>query len=140
VSPDQLLAEARGLAGRGVPFRHQGRSDSGVDCVGLVLVCLHRVGVLPAEFERQDYGRLSTGELLARVERHCRRLPSATPGCMVLIRWPRDRRPSHVGLYTSEGNLIHCYAQQGRVVEHGFRAPWDRLADSFWALPGVRYV
>lgn len=105
----------------------------------MVLVALHRCGCLPDEFERRDYGRLSTGELLARVEAHCKPLAAPQPGCMVLIRWPRDTRASHVAVYTREGNLIHCYAQSGRVVEHGFRAPWTRWAVSYWALPGVQH-
>lgn len=135
-SPAELIEEARRWIG--VPYRHQGRSARGLDCIGFVIwVCAQR-GILPEDFERRDYGRLPRAELLEKAQHYCTPADSPGPATLVLIRWPGDRLAGHSAICTGE-NLIHCYSVAGKVVEHGFRAPWPRLAVSHWHLPGVHY-
>lgn len=128
----EIVAAARGWVG--VPFRHQGRDrEAGVDCVGLVIVVAQELGLVPANFERNDYGRLPTrGELDAKIMQHC--TPTElTPGCVCAIRWNKEL--AHVAIFTGD-TLIHSYESVGKVVEHGFRGRWVRLVDSTWRLPG----
>lgn len=138
VQAEVLIETARSLARLKVPYLHQGRNLNGLDCIGMVLYVLSKHDVLPPDFERRNYGRLPMGELLDKTSVYCEKIESPINGCMVLIRWPGERRPAHVALY-ADGNLIHCYATVKKVVEHGFRAPWTRWADSYYKLPGVIY-
>lgn len=133
VTAAQVCAEARTWIGK--PYRHQGRGPTDVDCVGLIIVVCGKLGLLPT-VTRTDYGRLPNAELIATARRLC--IPIAEPeaGCLVLIQWPHDSTPAHGALCTGR-NLIHAMGEAGRVVEHGFRGRWRRMAHSFYRLPGV---
>lgn len=138
VQVEALIQTARELARQNVKYLHQGRGLNGLDCIGMVLYILSKHRVLPVDFERRNYGRLPMEELLQKATLYCERIEVPVNGCMVLIRWPGERRPAHVALY-ADGNLIHCYATIGKVVEHGYRKNWVKWTDSFYRLPGVIY-
>ncbi len=138
VKPVELIASARELVKLRTPYLHQGRTLHGLDCIGMIIYLLSKHKMLPAEFERTNYGRLPMAELLEKAAAYCKEVLEPQDGCMVLIAWPGDRRPSHAALY-AEGNLIHCYASIGKVVEHGHRKKWKDWTDSYWELPGVTY-
>jgi cell wall-associated NlpC family hydrolase len=134
VTPQQIIAEARQWVG--VPFRHQGRARSGIDCVGLPIVVGQALGVLSRGLDVANYGRLPSAELVERLTQHCSRLPAPVPGSLVAIAWTRTA--AHVALCAGD-TLIHAYESVGRVVEHGYRGRWLKLTHSAWALPGVLY-
>lgn len=137
ISAQALIAEARTWVG--VPFLHQGRSRSGVDCAGFVVAMMRSAGVLPRDFQDiSNYARRPNGELRTLISRHCVRAHKEAPGLLVLIRWPRELEPSHVAFLTGT-TLIHCYQRQRSVVEHSYRGIWKRDAHSLWLLPGVTY-
>lgn len=139
ILPSEVIAQARTWIG--VPFRHQGRGRLGVDCAGFLVELMKAAGELPRDYEEPpNYGRAPARELIEVVRRYCGPAARAPrfPGALVLIRWPRDRQPSHVGLCTGV-TLIHCYQREGGVVEHGYRGPWERVTHSLWRLPGVAY-
>lgn len=138
MKPEVLIAAARELVIAKVPYRHQGRTPLGLDCIGLVILICERLGLIPEEFERNNYGRLPQGELLEKAQKHCAPLPSPVPGALILIRWPGDRAPAHAALCTGD-NLIHSYARLGHVVEHGYRGHWVKRTAAVLALPGVSY-
>jgi cell wall-associated NlpC family hydrolase len=83
------------------------------------------------------YGRLVDGKLLASVEKHCLRLEEPEPACLILLRFPGSRVPTHMALMTENGNMIHANSDHGKVVEHGYRHPWTVMKHSLWRLPGV---
>jgi len=134
-----LIVQARTWVG--VPFRHQGRGRAGVDCAGFLGALMKAAGALPEDYiEPTNYGRAPDRELIEVVRRYCTPAARAPtfPAALVLMRWPKNKQPSHVGLCTGS-TLIHCYAREGGVVEHGYRGPWPRVTHSLWRLPGVRY-
>lgn len=137
IDADAVVREARTWIG--VPFLHQGRNRSGVDCVGLPIVVLRGLGAIEDDFEIPDYARFPyQGILEQRLMAHCTRLPDFVPGCLVPIRWGRTM--AHVAIYTNTDTLIHAMERYGKVIEHGFRGMWrTRYAQGAWALPGVRY-
>lgn len=135
VVPYDVIEAARALIG--TPYRHQGRTVNGVDCVGLPILIMDRLGVVPKELTRANYGRLTHAELLSTTERYCIRLPQPELGCLLLIRWPREESPGHSAIYMDKG-IIHAWQMLQRVVEHGYRGAWVRLTHSCWRLPGVR--
>ena len=136
-TPAAVVHEARGWVG--VPFRHQGRDRTGVDCVGLPIMVLQRLTALPADFEILNYPRTPyQGNLEQRLIAHCTRLPTPVPGCLIALKWHRTL--AHVAIYTDTDTLIHALERHRAVIEHGFRGLWrSRFAQGAWALPGVRY-
>lgn len=135
MTPEAVIAEARTWLG--VPYRHQGRTRLGIDCVGLPIVVGQALGLWPPRFEIANYGRLPSAELAERVQAHCQRIPQAIPGALIMIAWTRTA--AHVAICTGT-TMIHAYESVGRVVEHGYRGRWIRMTHSAWVLPGVRYV
>jgi hypothetical protein len=122
----------------GVPYVHQGRSRFGVDCIGLPICVRSTIAPWPqSQTEVTNYGRRpKDGLLLDRIASHCTRIREPEEGCVILIKWPRDKDPAHCGIY-SQGNIIHAYSRALCVVETGHRAHWLRDTHSYWRLPGV---
>lgn len=129
-----FIAAARSQVGR--PFKHRGRTDSGVDCLGVVALALRAVGRDPED--ARLYGRHPEPEaeqLRASMRLHFGEpVTDLQPGDVVLMRW--YRQPNHVavvGDYVLGGlSLIHALAQTQRVVEHRLAAPWpDRIVEAY---------
>jgi cell wall-associated NlpC family hydrolase len=133
-----LVAEARTWIG--VPFVHQGRSRFGVDCVGLVLGVRNALEPWPeAMAEARTYRRKpEDGLMLMKALQYCRETDKPAAGVVALIRWPADTTASHVGILTPD-TIIHAYERVGKVLEVGFRHPWDAWTEKYFRLPGVRY-
>lgn len=136
ITQEAVVLTARSWVG--VPFRHQGRSRDGVDCVGLPIVIGAALGVFPPSVLATDmtnYGRLPTGEIIERLrEYRCAQLEAPRPAALIVIAW--QRLAAHIAVCTGP-TMIHAYESVGRVVEHGYRGRWLRLTHSVWALPGV---
>lgn len=105
----------------GVPWKHLGRSKSGVDCIGLVLLVLHEAGFQipdPKPYTRDPDGtKLTDG-----VTRYSTR-DQLVPGRVILFR--AGAVSAHVGLSSLNPNtgvlsVIHAYAPYRKVVEQPF--------------------
>lgn len=102
------------------PFRHQGRIPGvGLDCAGLCIVALRGAGVEVRDV--RGYGRVPVdGRLKQAIDAQpgLVSIPVAEAGAgdVVLIRIGVE--PSHVGILTGGGYIIHAYERIGRVVEH----------------------
>jgi cell wall-associated NlpC family hydrolase len=136
----EVVAAARELVG--VRFQHQGRTQFGVDCVGVPIVVGKRLGILPRTMRLPNYGRMPSPALLEHVESYM--IPCAAPmvapmaGTMVAIAWRSNPLPSHVAICTG-ATLVHAYESAGRVVEHGYTRTWRLITHSVWMFPGVCY-
>ena len=130
-----FIAAARSFAD--TPFRHRGRTERGVDCLGLVVVAMHGIGRLMAD--RKAYGRDPTGDRGAMFEaalahfgkpvwRKGDPLDKLKVGDVLLMQW--HEQPNHAAIVTDYplGGLavIHADAAEGRVVEHRLADPWPR--------------
>ena len=120
-----IVAAARACLG--TPFRHQGRAPGiGLDCAGLAVVALKSAGVdihAPANYSRTPHdGRLRA---MIDIQRGLRFVPrdDMQDGDVLLIKIGNE--PSHVGICTGSGNIIHAYEQVGKVVEHRLDAAWQ---------------
>jgi cell wall-associated NlpC family hydrolase len=136
ISTAEVIDNARSWLG--VRFLHQGRSRYGADCLGFIAAMLHELGSdvflthLPHNYARSPQSLLIDGLTQLTCE-----IPLQA-GALVLIKWPQTTDPSHAALYTGT-SLIHCFATQGKVLEHGYRGPWVARTASVWALPLVSY-
>lgn len=131
----QFIDAARSFVG--VPFQHQGRNRNGIDCVGLAIAALTKVGVVFFE-EPPTYGRLPVGDsLLAPLREYCTPTEATEPGSLLAIRFRRE--VTHVAILTGP-TIIHSYEGARRVVEHGYDKRWQKLTVAQWRLPGVMYV
>jgi len=132
-SRQRLVRVARMFARRRVPFRHQGRALSGMDCIGLVICAATAIGLkLP---DRSGYARdLQGRELEHAMDEHLIRLLRPEPGAVILLRFNDAKR--HVALLGTH-DMIHAWDRVGYVCRHDY-ADWfrDRTA-AVYRIPGT---
>jgi cell wall-associated NlpC family hydrolase len=114
-----IVAEA--LTWEGTPFKHQGRSRSGVDCVGLG-ICVGRAVGLLGDYDILNYRRNADGaDLLREFKGQMGRqkpINHALPGDTFLFR--DGQFVIHVGIVISVAprlQIIHSYAHNKMVVK-----------------------
>lgn len=112
----------------GVRWRHQGRTRYGIDCIGLVILVAHELGL--SDHDCTDYSRIPDGRQLRQaLECHLQPTTDQQPGDVVLMRFARE--PQHVGILTDIG-LIHAYAATRKVIEHRIDKNWsDRIVAAY---------
>jgi hypothetical protein len=131
---------------RGVPWKHQGRSRSGVDCLGLVIRVALDLEIEGAEkvfeYDGRQYSRITPlGLCKELIKGGLVRARFPVPGGVVLI-GGEGTYPSHLGILgatVSELEMIHAHAPDRRVIHHGFDERWRRSARAFFTYPGVIY-
>jgi len=133
---DSLINEARTYLG--VPWRHQGRSKKGVDCVGIILLAYLHIGVKINEIK--GYSRKPDGFALRKImDEEPNFMSVRTPyraGDVVLFRIRKD--PQHIALLTGEEDnlyMIHSFnGGEKKVVEHSFADYWKQKIVSVYRL------
>jgi cell wall-associated NlpC family hydrolase len=135
VARDLIVATA--LTYVGVPFLHQGRSRSGVDCVGLVICTAHDLGI--TDYDKADYERdPDSDELVRLLDAHMdrKRLIDAEPGDLVLMALGKGK-PKHVALLIDYDRMLHTYANAGKVVVNGFGNHWQHRVRGCYSFRGI---
>ncbi|MDN7456603.1 NlpC/P60 family protein [Burkholderia cenocepacia] len=118
---DQIVAEARSWLG--TPYRHQGRLKGvSVDCAGLVVGVAQALG-LPA-LDMSGYARRPDGSLRDFVHGQTEAVaPGAQQGGdIVIFQW--QNAPVHLALLTAPDCIIHAFAINREVCEHGIDEKW----------------
>lgn len=123
----------------GVPFRHQGRSRRGVDCVGL-LVQIGRALDLP-HYDVTGYTRRAQGmgfleHFRANLEEIA--LPQAGPGDVLVF--IESLYPCHTGVLSDlhdVPHLIHAHAGRGQVMEEPYHGEWVERVRFAFRFPSV---
>lgn len=117
----------------GVPFLHMGRSERGVDCIGLLMLTAWAQGWEAidnphygrepsrsnASFNLADYLRANLGDAVTR---------PMQPNDVLLMRFQPHFAPSHLALvapHSIAGQLgvVHTYGEIGRVAFHRLCEP-----------------
>lgn len=131
MTPEQqirVVEEARKLIG--VPFFHAGRTDRGLDCVGLLYLSAKNAGL--GEFDIPPYSvNIDTDVLISGIERYLMRLHDVDPtevGDVLLLRIMRA--PIHLAMVSTirgenPGYMIHAYQSMGKVVEIPYDITWQ---------------
>jgi cell wall-associated NlpC family hydrolase len=138
-SRKDIIDHARSLLG--VPFKHQGRSARGMDCVG-VLIDLSKYLQLGYQDMKQRYNtNPQTYVIRDELEKYLDPVPikEMQPGDIVIMRILGNE--PHVGIlaeYEGERTLIHSYQTVGKIVEHRLDAKWLRRIVGAYSIPGVQ--
>lgn len=112
-----VVAEARSYLG--VPWRHQGRARTGIDCVGLVIAVGGTLGVLTYDFT--NYQRRTVGVQFLSHFRACLDevgVPNMRPGDVLVLR--DGVYPCHSAILAykdGRSTIVHAHALRRRVVE-----------------------
>lgn len=121
-----------------VPWRHQGRTATGVDCIGLVCVTGDHFGV-PYE-DISGYSRSPDGRFVDHVKKFMvyRSPQTAVPGCAVVLR--DAHQPCHIGIIAEKYGalyLIHASLARRKVVEEEWNGFWIPRVRCYLDFPGV---
>lgn len=128
MSADGRIIAAYARACVGTPYRLHGRDPAtGLDCAGLVLACLARVGrvvAFPTGY------RLHTVDISGLLELADRTMPGpaalpAEAGDVFLVR-PGPAQ-HHLLVALDAASFVHAHAALRRVVETPFPSPWPIL-------------
>ena len=133
---NQLIEFSRSYLG--VPWKHQGRTKKGVDCVGFLLLGFKHIGVHIDEIK--GYARTPDGKKLKEVMDNQPNLDivyDIQVGDILLLRMRHD--PQHVALITesktAEFGMIHSYnGGEKKVVEHDLADYWKQKIVSIYRL------
>lgn len=123
-----------------VPYRHQGRNRSGVDCVGLIVCAARDVGyAIP---DMVGYRRAGDGvAFMNHVRKNGVEIFGATPfKSGQVAAFEQNNFPAHLGIIEVDGPtilLIHSYAAHRKVEVQDFQS-WRPLLVARFDLPGIR--
>jgi cell wall-associated NlpC family hydrolase len=122
MSAEAFVAAARGFLG--VPWVHQGRSERGMDCVGLIVLSMRACGVdVPLT---ADYGRMQDYRQARRyLEEFCDRVGSAEVGDIVLF---KTTQTLHMAIVSEvedgrPARVIQALGAKSNVVDTGLQFP-----------------
>ncbi|PWJ93517.1 NlpC/P60 family protein [Mesorhizobium loti] len=122
MSAEAFVAAARGFLG--VPWVHQGRTDKGMDCVGLIVLSMRAIGIdapLAA-----DYGRMQDYRQARRyLEVFCDRVGAPEIGDVVLF---KTTQTLHMAIVSEVDGLapkrvIQALGPKSNVVDTGLQFP-----------------
>jgi cell wall-associated NlpC family hydrolase len=133
----ELVEQARTYLG--TKWRHQGRNQMGVDCVGLVLCCLADLGLEAPDM--QGYRRTPDPIFVDHIRANTDPIMDKLPGTIGIFR--DGNQPCHVGIFATkydQPSLIHAYAGTGIVMEEPFIHHWPRLLIEVRSFRGIDYI
>lgn len=123
VTREQVVAEAR--TWRDVPFRHQGRTKRGCDCIGFPWGVAEALNLLddidldsPKVKPYLGYGKAPIpSKFLGALKEHLVQIEFSEVLMADLILFRGKLYPNHLAIVTDYG-IIHSSAERGKVVEH----------------------
>lgn len=122
MSAEAFVAAARGFLD--APWVHQGRTERGLDCVGLIVLAMRAIGIdapLAA-----DYGRLQDYRQARRyLEQFCDRVGSPEIGDIVLFKTSQSLHMAIVS-EVAEGRpkrVIQALGPKSKVVDTAIQFP-----------------
>lgn len=136
VTRAEIVSEARTWLE--VPWRHQGRDITGVDCVGLVVMVCRALGI--SDYDSTSYGRSPDarqflGHFTAGGATRINPLEAGDGDLMV---FHQSGFPCHCGILSTrfgERYVIHSHMGRRKVVEEHVRPESPVVA--CYRLPGV---
>ena len=120
ITPDDIVEYAR--TWRGTRWKHLGRNERGLDCVGLLYLTAAHFE-LPGE-DMSSYSRVPRPELLRHIGKYSNPLRPMIPVHGAIGVFHDTVTPCHTGIFAvnSKGRVtvIHCDARRRRCLEEGY--------------------
>lgn len=139
VTREEIVAEARRYAALKTPWRHRGRSETGLDCIGLAVMIFDKFGL--EYMDQSGYSRTPDGDKFVDLMKAHFTVASPVklkPGMLIVFQ--DSSRPCHVGIYAErdgQPRIIHATADRRVTIEE----PYDRHLSSRFRMaldfPGV---
>jgi hypothetical protein len=128
---EEVVAEARSWVG--TPYRRRGRTPSGIDCLGLLIVVARAFSV--PHIDHTDYGDWPDPQrrILREFDQRLKIMPAngRLAGGIGVFNQRAIRLPAHVGIFGEKDSvpaIIHARIDVSEVVEEIYR-PRDPLTD-----------
>lgn len=121
----------------GTPIAHMGRSENGVDCVGLIILAASRIGL--SINSEGSYGLLpSEGALTTALEHNAKRISRNEVRRGDLVQVFKGQQARHVGVYVGENVAgqplyVHAWGEEGSVK----KAILSDRVRQVWSLFGL---
>ena len=117
----------------GLPYAPQGRSQTGVDCFGLVWLVLNRFG-LPVPSYAGEYAseeeRAEIAGLIDGAKPHWQRVNAAQE--LDLVTFRRGGLESHVGIVVKPGRMLHVSTKAPSCIERYDTGYWANRLTGIW--------
>ena len=123
----------------GVPWRHQGRTRAGLDCVGLIAVVAHALGI--SSYDYTSYGRRAVGQAFVHHfadNMDPLRIAEAEAGDVLVF--ADHAYPCHCGILTEkweQPHLLHAHATRRKVIEEPYIGEWPAKVKFAFRFRGV---
>ena len=134
VDKDSVISMARAMIGW--PWRYHGRSETGIDCVGLACVIAAAAGHPFADHTDYVFPP-APGQLKREVNRNMTPIGNTRIPGTVLLLADRPGDPKHCGIYTGS-TLIHAMEGKG-VMEHRLMERRPFRVIGAYSFKGVSY-
>ena len=135
VTRNEIVEQARGYLG--TPFRHQGRTAQGLDCVGLLIRVAKDLDLLDRMYDYTRYGKAYPPEKLIEELKTMMRVKPVwqrLPGDILVFSTPYY--PCHCAIFTGS-TIVHAYNLTGKVTENSLDRRWKNHLAFCFAIPGV---
>jgi hypothetical protein len=135
-----VISEARTWLN--TPWKHQGRTKQGCDCVG-PLLGVREVLLKKSRYEfRCDYTFNNPDlELMHTLDTFLISKPIEDIKIADILLFKFDMAPRHVAILTPYSNesfgLLHSHIKVGKVVEHRFANVWRSKIFKAYEIPGI---
>ena len=136
---------AHALTWVGTKWRHEGRSEYGLDCVGLAVVCAWFVGAPYVGYNYRGYARHPVKEvLIGEFRKQMIEVPTSKrrAGMVMIFDQQGGYAPYHVGILTSArlGGFVHAYLPAKKTISDRLgRLEFTREMTHCFAYKGVDY-
>jgi len=107
----------------GIPYKIRGRDVNGMDCYGLIIEVLKRIGKSVPDVFYPDTGIETNKSVLNSLEAAIPNTKLEKPEEGAVVEILVMGQPSHVGVCLGDGTFIHALKKNGVVIEplHRYR-------------------
>lgn len=114
-SSSRIISEAKKLVG--IPYKHLGRSNSGVDCAGLIYLAFKRSNIILPKFDdkgayRSMWWKEGTNEekfINALLNNGFEIIDDPIPGAIITFRlYSKDAPVNHSGILINNFRMVHA--------------------------------
>ena len=130
----QIVAAANRYIG--TPWRRYGRSQYGLDCVGLLIVIANELGLGTYTIEQysKDYKYIDLIQNLNKA--NCIRIPRYKLNIGDILVMTLTDTGVHAGIYCGSSSMIHANIKSRKVIKSGL-STYEKYITDQYTFPGV---